>query len=72
VPQIAPRPLLLIYAGRGGGGEELNPAYYRAASAPKTLWKLPEAGHAGGFQARPHEYERRVTRFFDQALLGRG
>ena len=72
VPQIAPRPLLLIYAGRGGGGEELNPAYYRAASAPKMLWKLPEAGHVGGFQARPHEYERRVTRFFDQALLGRG
>ena len=57
VPRIAPRPLFLIYAGRGGGGEELNPDYYDAASAPKMLWKIPEAGHVGGFQARPREYE---------------
>jgi fermentation-respiration switch protein FrsA (DUF1100 family) len=70
-PRIAPRPLLLIYAGRGGGGEELNPDYYEAASDPKTLWKIPEAGHVGGLQARPREYEQRVIRFFDQALLGR-
>ena len=72
VPRIAPRPLLLIYAGNGGGGEELNPDYYRAASAPKTIWKIAEAGHVGGFEARPREYERRVTRFFDRALLDRG
>jgi uncharacterized protein len=71
VPRIAPRPLLLIYAGKGGGGEELNPDYYRAASAPKTIWRIAEAGHVGGFQARPQEYEERVTRFFDSALLGR-
>ena len=70
VPRIAPRPLFLIYAGQGGGGEELNPDYYRAASSPKTLWEIDEAGHVGGFQARPSEYEQRVTRFFDQALLG--
>ena len=72
VPRIAPRPLLLVYAGNGGGGEELNPDYYRAASAPKTIWKIAEAGHVGGFEARPREYEQRVTRFFDRALLGRG
>ena len=70
VPRISPRPLLLIYAGRGGGGEELNPDYYRAALAPKGLWKIAEAGHVGGFQARPRAYEERVTRFFDRALLG--
>ena len=72
VPGIAPRPLLLIYAGNGGGGEELNPDYYRAASAPKTIWKIAEAGHVGGFEARPREYEQRVTRFFDRALSDRG
>lgn len=70
VPQIAPRPLFLIYAGQGGGGEELNPDYYDAASTPKTLWKIPEAGHVGGYQARPREYEQRVTSFLDRALLG--
>jgi uncharacterized protein len=70
VPQISPRPVFLIYAGRGGGGEELNPEYYRAASTNGAIWKIAEAGHVGGFQARPLEYERRVTRFFDRALLG--
>ena len=49
VPRVSPRPLLLVYAGRGGGGEELNPDYYRAALAPKGLWKIPEARHGGGY-----------------------
>ena len=66
--RISPRPILLIYAGRGGGGEELNPAYYRAAKQPKTIWKIPEAGHVGGLDARPREYEQRVIGFFDHAL----
>jgi hypothetical protein len=44
--------------------------YYGAAPDPKMLWKVHEAGHVGGFQARPREYEQRVTRFFDRALLG--
>ena len=70
IPRIAPRPLFLIHAGQGGGGEELNPDYYRAASTPKALWRIPEAGHVGGFRAHPRLYEERVTRFFDQALLG--
>ena len=30
VPRIAPRPTLLIYAGHGAGGEELQPHYYEA------------------------------------------
>jgi len=67
--RIAPRPLFLIYAGQGVGGEELNPEYFEAASQPKTLWKIDEAGHVGGFEARPEEYEQRVVAFFDRALL---
>lgn len=69
VAQIAPRPLFLIYAGRGGGGEELNVDFYRAAGNPKLIWKIPEAGHVGGLSAEPREYERRVIGFFDHALL---
>lgn len=68
VARIAPRPLLLVYAGRGGGGEELNPDYFDAAEKPKALWEIPEAGHVGGLEARPAEYERRVVGFFDRAL----
>ncbi len=70
VAKIAPRPIMLIYAGHGGGGEELQPRYFAAARGPKYLWMIPEAGHTGGYRARPAEYERRVVGFFDQTLLG--
>jgi uncharacterized protein len=71
VPRIAPRHVFFIYAGHGAGGEEFNPDYYTAARAPKVLWKIPEAHHTGGFQARPREYEQRVVSFFNRALLKR-
>ena len=58
-----------IYAGRSAAGEDLNRDYFRAASEPKTLWKIPEARHVGGFKARPREYERRVIEVFDDALV---
>jgi uncharacterized protein len=70
VSRIAPRPVFLIYATHGLGGEELNPQFYAAAGEPKTLWEIPEAFHTGGLEARPGEYERRVIAFFDSALLG--
>jgi fermentation-respiration switch protein FrsA (DUF1100 family) len=69
VPRIGPRPLFLIYATHGQGGEvELSPQYYAAAGEPKTLWAMPDASHTGGITARPQEYERRVVAFFDHAL----
>jgi uncharacterized protein len=69
--RIAPRPVFLIYALHGTGGEEkqLNPKYYAAAGEPKQIWEIPEASHTGGITARPAEYERRVIGFFDRALL---
>jgi MYXO-CTERM domain-containing protein len=69
VPNIAPHPLLLIAAPNSPNGEDLNRGYYEAAGQPKTLWEIPESGHTGGIEARPAEYERRVTQFFDRALL---
>jgi hypothetical protein len=70
VGKIAPRPMLLIYATDGTGGEEhtANRAFYREAGEPKAIWELPEAGHVGAQDARPREYEERVTGFFDRAL----
>jgi hypothetical protein len=61
---------LPVYAGRGGGGEQLNPAYDRAAKPPKSIWRIPESRHVGGLDARRDEYERRVIGFVDQTLLG--
>jgi dienelactone hydrolase len=70
VGRIAPRPVLLVYATHGQGGEELNPTYRDAAGPSATIWEIPDARHTGGIEARPAEYERRVIAFFDGALLG--
>ena len=70
VGRIAPRPVFLIYARDGQGGEqELNPGFYAAARQPKTLWGIAGSAHTGGISVRPQEYERRVVSFFDRALL---
>ena len=67
---IAPRPVLLIYADPGIGGENTRqPMYYAAAGDPKSIWKVPGSDHTGGIDAAPLEYERRVVDFFDDALL---
>ena len=70
VGDIAPRSMFVIYAPEIAAGEErrFNTAFYRAASEPKAIWGVPGAGHVGAQDARPREYERRVTGFFDQAL----
>ncbi len=70
IGQIAPRPLFLLYAEPGIGGEaKRQPEYYAAAGEPKELWKVPGSDHTGGIDAAPAEYERRVIGFFDDALL---
>lgn len=72
IGQIAPRPVFLVYAEHGMGGENTRqPKYYAAAGEPKAIWEVPGAKHTGGIDARPAEYERRVVAFFDRALLTR-
>ena len=67
--RIAPRPVFLIYAEHGSGGEDLNRNYYRAAGEPKQLWRVDGAGHTGGYHTDPSGYERRLVGFLDRALL---
>ena len=67
---ISPRPVLLIYADPGIGGESTRqPEYFAATGEPKSIWEVPGASHTGGLDAEPAEYERRVVGFFDDALL---
>lgn len=40
---------------------------FQAATGPKQLWKVPNAGHASALGAAPEEYEKRVIEFFEQA-----
>jgi fermentation-respiration switch protein FrsA (DUF1100 family) len=71
IGRIAPRSVFLIYAVPGIGGEDYRqPLYYAAAGEPRSIWRVPGAKHTGGIEAQPAEYERRVTAFFDDALLG--
>jgi pimeloyl-ACP methyl ester carboxylesterase len=73
IPEIAPRPLLLIATGQSERfpGMELRygRALYAASGEPKTLWELPEVAHCGGLAAHPQEYEQKVVAFFEAALL---
>ena len=67
VPKIAPRPIFFIHAGADDAGH-LGPKYYRAAHEPKQIWEA-QGGHTDGIDKEPEEYERRVTEFFNSALL---
>ena len=71
IGSLSPRPVLLIYADPGIGGESARqPKYFAAAGEPKDIWEVPGSSHTGGIDAQPVDYERRVVAFFDAALLG--
>lgn len=68
MPDIAPRPALLIAGGRAEGEVPTN-REYRAAGGPSVeLWEIPDAGHTAGLRTHPKEYEARVISFLDRAL----
>ena len=69
VARIAPRPIFLISSGHDYE-RDMNRAYARRVRGPVTLWEMPTVQHTGGLGAYPRAYDRRVTDFFDRALLG--
>jgi hypothetical protein len=70
VEAISPRPVLLIYADPGIGGESTRqPEDLAAAGDPKAIWEVPGSSHTGGIDPALLEYEPRVVECFDQALL---
>ncbi len=68
ISRIAPRPLLLIAAGRGSEFR-LNQRLFDAATEPKSLWQIADAHHGGGWHKHPEEYFGHLTGFFSDALL---
>lgn len=71
IGRIAPRPILLIRAGRDDWVPADNAdALLAAAGEPKELWDVPEARHSKCIVADPAGYERRVIGFFDRHLRG--
>ena len=63
-------PLLLVAAGPPE--KDAGEVYDRAAGdRPVDVWYLPDVGHTAAVREAAPEYERRVTRFFDDVLGGR-
>jgi pimeloyl-ACP methyl ester carboxylesterase len=68
VPDIAPRPVLLV---AGGGFPDEIPAsrlYRDVGGSTVELWELPDTGHTAGLRKHPAAYERRTVGFLDRAL----
>ena len=61
-----------VYGEKGQPVEKpANDEFYKVARGTKQIWEVPGAGHVGGLEAQPQEYERRIVGFFDEALLDR-
>jgi len=71
VARIAPTAAFFIYGEHGQGGTEKGPneRFFASAREPKQIWEVPGAQHIAGITTKPQEYERRVIRFFDRALV---
>jgi hypothetical protein len=70
VPRISAS-TFFIYGENGQPSERpANRAFAASMQGRAQLWEVPNAGHTGGIDAVPEEYERRVIAFFDSALLG--
>jgi dienelactone hydrolase len=68
VPQISGA-TFFVYGEHGQPAEQpANRAFYAEARGHKEIWEVPGSKHIGGTEARPAEYERRVTAFFDRWL----
>lgn len=49
IADVAPRPIMLVWAPNDGR-EFSNPGYYERAGEPKTIWEIPESGHTAGWR----------------------
>jgi esterase/lipase len=66
---IAPRPIFIVHAEDDREITVSNAhLIYQFADQPKELWLVKNGGHLGAHALCPHEYERRVTQFFDHSL----
>jgi dipeptidyl aminopeptidase/acylaminoacyl peptidase len=69
VAAVSPRPLFVIADERDAVvGVEQTLQLFEAAAEPKSLWLIPGADHARGWQGAPAEYEQRVIAFFNEHL----
>ncbi|MBK8027352.1 MAG: hypothetical protein IPK19_39650 [Chloroflexi bacterium] len=68
IPQVAPRPLMLVAGGLHPYEAQFNRAYELSLGENGALWVIENAGHVGGLWAVPDEYRTRMIAFFDDAF----
>ncbi len=64
LPNLAPRPVLLIFGELEALGAQAQ-AQFAAAQPPKELWILPGVDHGGYALADPVAYQQRVLEFLE-------
>ncbi len=64
----APRPLLLVAAGRVPDEARADRFIAAASPATVTVWEVPGATHTSGLATSPAQWEQRVIGFLDHAL----
>jgi pimeloyl-ACP methyl ester carboxylesterase len=67
IGRIAPRPILIITAGRKSE-QYWGRRFYEAAKEPKELWEIPEARHAAGFLIDHEKYVEKMVALFEKAF----
>lgn len=68
VEAAAPRPLLLIAAGRVPDEQRANRSIQAVSPQTVELWVVPGAGHTEGLRRQPEEWEERVGGFLGREL----
>ncbi|HML23765.1 MAG TPA: CocE/NonD family hydrolase [Aggregatilinea sp.] len=68
IPQVAPRPLMLVAGGQDPFEGEFNRAYEPYLGEHGELWIIDNAGHTAGLRTEPELYPARMIDFFDKAL----
>ena len=66
--RIAPRPVLLVAAGRVPEEPKVARLYQRKGGRSVQVWEVPGAAHTGGLRKHPADYEQRTVGFLDDAL----
>jgi fermentation-respiration switch protein FrsA (DUF1100 family) len=68
VSRAVPAPILLLAAGEVEDEQLVADRLQRLAPDSVEVWVVPDAGHTGGLDTAPEEWERRVVDFLDTAL----
>jgi uncharacterized protein len=66
--RIAPRPVLLIAAGKIADEADAAAFIANGAHSNVEIWVAADAGHTGALDAQPAAWEQRVTNLFERGL----